>query len=419
MNQAFYTGINGTQLHEVSIDTIANNLSNISTPGYRSYSTEFATLFETAINEAALDTPMQNTVGNGGRVQTTTMNTQMGELLLSDSNTDLAIQGNGWFGVMDPSGEALYTRNGSFTFDAERSLVTHDGMRVLGTMGGNIRSGVLTDEMSSVPLKAASAQTALTFPDTLTYPAQPSTVAAFKGNLGIEDETQTMSATVISAELDRLELKLSFVQSEIQPEEGVSWEATAVLRSLDGETVYDTQSGTVTFDETGALTQNGLPALDNGGTPLQVDLGSEYSGLVSQASIPVAASSSSNGLDSGELMGYSIGLDGTVKAAFSNGRSSAVGQIALFHFRNEQGLERLSGTHFMESSNSGEPTFYKDANGNYILGATIHTNKIESSNVRYEVGMTDLIIMQRAFAANAKSISTGDELIQKALQMDA
>ncbi len=419
MNQAFLTGLNGVQLHEFGIDNISNNLANINTIGYRASTVEFATLFEKVMVQGESKSPMENTVGIGGRIQANTMDRSRGTLMLTDSSTDLAIDGDGWFGVKHKSGEVLYTRAGNFTFDAERSLVAYDGMYVLGTIGNNIQNGVLTQVLSEVPLAASNAQQTLNFPRDLVYPVEPTTEVSFSGNLGISDEPLAMNATVISddPEYERKDLRLLFQKSAQQPEEGINWDITAELLSQDGSVVLETQSGIARFNSSGGLISYELPDFENGGAPLLIDLGSGFEGITSVDSRPSTSSSQANGLEHGDLIGYNVGLDGNIEASFSNGRSSAVGRIAVYHFINDQGLDSVSSTHFRESANSGDAYFYQDGSGQYTLGAYLQTHRLESSNVRYDVGMTDLIIMQRAYMANAKSITTADELIQKALQM--
>ena len=96
---------------------------------------------------------------------------------------------------------------------------------------------------------------------------------------------------------------------------------------------------------------------------------------------------------------------------------SSVGKIAVYHFQNDQGLERVGSASFRESSNSGKPIFYQDAEGNNILGADVLNYQLENANVRLDTALTELIIYQRAFDANSKSITTADEMIQKALNM--
>ena len=106
-------------------------------------------------------------------------------------------------------------------------------------------------------------------------------------------------------------------------------------------------------------------------------------------------------------------------AAFSNGVQSSVATLAIYHFINDGGLERVSGTRFAESSNSGEAIFFQDPDGNNIKGVAITNYKLEGSNVEIETALTELIVMQRSYDANSKSITTAREMLQKALDMDA
>ena len=129
------------------------------------------------------------------------------------------------------------------------------------------------------------------------------------------------------------------------------------------------------------------------------------------------ASSKSNGKEKGDLVGYNINNKGEVVATFTNGEQSSVAAIAIYHFTNDKGLERINGSRFEESSNSGRAMFYKDQNGNAITGSQVLNNRLENSNVEMEVGLTELIVMQRSYDANAKSITTADEMIQKAINM--
>lgn len=419
MNQAFYTGIVGLQTHQYGIDTISDNLANINTIGFRGAQAEFSSLFEDAVNETSFAST-DDTIGVGSQIQITSMMEQNGTLIDGDKNTDLAIDGDGWFAVSG-HGDVLYTRAGNFTFDSQRDLVTPDGFHVLGTMGNNITNDTITQTLSSVALGDPAAQVPLNFPESLTYPVEPTTQAEFFGNLGIVDVPRLLSADVISANNEHNRLELRFTQSSPQPASGTAWDIAASITSADGSVVYDTQSGSAIFDTVGGLTSYTLPTLDNDGSAVTADLGSGFTGITAFSDEEAGSNfaSSTNGVVAGELFGFGINENADIIATFSNGRETAIGKVAVFHFQNDQGLERISGSRFRESVNSGEPIFFQDINGNNILGTDIRSYKLENSNVRIEMGLTELIIMQRAYGANAKSITTGDELIQKALQMDA
>ncbi|SFV57663.1 Flagellar hook protein FlgE [hydrothermal vent metagenome] len=419
MIQAFYTGISGIKSHQSAIDVTSDNLANINTVGFRSFETEFASLFE-APEETTFDSSVDSSVGIGSRMQTTALNLSQGSLIDSDRNSDLAIVGDGWFGIEDAN-ERYYTRAGNFGFDSNRDLVTPEGMYVLGTLGDNIdlTNNTLTQELTDIPLGDVTAQKKIQLPKTLTYPAQPTKSIQFFGNIGTDDEVRIISAKAIDANGESNKVKLTFTLNQKDPNGGSLWDVKADVTTPDESKVYSSSTGEVRFDSSGGLVSSTLTSVDNNGTPVSIDLGSDFSGVISIGNVPVSGSSQSDGISSGELVGYDINQNGEVVATFSNGRQSSVAQIALFHFQNDQGLERISGTLFQSSPNSGKPTFFQDANKNNVLGASIVNQKLEASNFKIETGLTELIIYQRAYDANAKSVTTADQMIQKALNMDA
>lgn len=428
MIQAFYTGVSGIKSYQSAIDVVADNLANVSTIGYRGYSAEFSSLFEKSLSTTA--NVVDSGIGLGSRVNAITMDSNIGYLQLSEKSTDLAIMGDGWFGVQG-EGAPMYTRNGSFTFDKERDLVTDDGYYVLGTMGTNISNGILTSQLSQVDLADVSAQQKLRFPSELTFPAQPTTEAKFLGNLGLDDETRVISAKAVDSQSNSNSIRLEFKKSVPQVSPGSQWDVIATAQSSGvrtiydeqtGETtylpdeIYDTQNGVISFDDSGVVISNTLSTINNNGTPVNINLGSGYEGLMAMKN-PFSGSSTSNGVQEGSLYGYDINKNGQIYATFSNGMQSAIGTIAVYHFQNDQGLERAGGSRFVESTNSGKPLFFQDANGKNILGTDLSNFKLEGSNVRMEVALTEIIIMQRAYDANSKCITTADQMLQKALTM--
>lgn len=420
MIQAFYSGISGIRAHQDAIDITSDNLANIQSVGFRGSNAEFASLFDNAKNTQTLTSSVDSTVGVGTRVSATALDLSQGTLINSERNTDLAIVGDGWFAI-EGENERYFTRNGTFGFDSNRDLVTPEGMYVLGTIGNNIdtTNNILTEELGDIPLDDVTTQQKLKLPETLYYPPQPTTNVEFFGNIGTQNETRVISAKAIDAEGNINKIRLAFKQNPTQPATGSLWDITATVTSNDETIIYSTTTGQVSFDEAGGLLNSTLTSVDNNGTPVAIDLGSNYSGVIAAANIPITGSSQSDGLQGGELVGYDINQNAEIVATFTNGRQSSVAQIGLFHFQNDQGLERISGTLFKESSNSGKAFFFKDTDGNNILGANVLNQKLEMSNVRMEAGLTELIIYQRAYDANAKSVTTADQMIQKALNMDA
>ena len=416
MTQAFYTGVSGLKTYSGGIDVISDNLANISTVGFRAYDAEYANLFDKTL--ATASSTLSDDVGVGVRLQTTKMSEAQGSLELSDKSTDLAIEGDGWFGVQGRE-KPMYTRDGAFMFDRDDDLVTADGLHVLGTMGGNIDGNRLTKQLDTVQLSGVGSVEKLRFPKTLIYPPVATTKASFMGNLGTDPELRTMSAGVIDPKSHKNDLRLEFTKADIQPDTGTLWNVVAQTKTLDGKTVYDTKKGTALFDSAGSLVSTTLDTIDNNGASVKIDLGSGFTGVTSITNIPISSSSIADGTVGGDLRGYDINKNGEVVATFTNGMQSAVGKIGVFHFQNNQGLERLNGSRFQESSNSGKAFFMKNEDGENIIGANLTNFKLESSNVAMSHGLTELIILQRAYDANSKSVTTADQMIQKALNMRA
>ena len=417
MTQAFYTGISGIRTNQYAIDVVSDNMANISTVGFRGSEYEFASLFEERLSTAS--SVSTSSVGIGTRFQTTAIKTGQGVLQLTDRSTDLAILGNGWFGI-EGNGKPIYTRDGSFTFDANDDLVSVDGFHVLGTLGSNISADdVLIATVEETPLGSVGTQVKLRFPQSLTYPAEATTTATFGGNLGNADETRTIGVGVVDPQNNKNHLKLTFTRVDPQVLPGSQWNVVATTETLDGNTIYDTKTGTVNFGGSGKLLSTTLSTIDNNGAIVTIDLGSDFNGVVALSNTNIYASSSANGTQGGDLLGYSINKNADVIATFTNGEQSSVGKIAVYHFQNEQGLMRLNGSKFQESENSGTAFFYKDANGQNIIGSDITNFKLEGSNIDLTYGLTELIILQRSYDANAKSITTADQMMQKALDMDA
>lgn len=362
----------------------------------------------------------------------------------SDRFSDLALEGNGFFGVVS-NDQTVFTRDGSFSFDTYESvpgdvnsstnrLVTADGGYVLGTMltnfsydgtfdygdtatNGTSGAYVVNTPTDNVTFADVNSQGVLEFPSRLAYPVQPTTQASFFGNLGVDDETRSISADVISANNETNRLKLTFTKSATQPADGVAWDVTATVTSNDGSTVYDTQTGQAVFAASGGLSSFSIPSVNNDGTPVAIDLGTNYSGVISSDGIAVSGSSQSDGVSGGVLTKYGVNSNGIIIADFSNGRQSAIGRVAVYHFQNDQGLNREGGTYYTQSTDSGKPMFWTDADGNAVTGASVRSNYLEGSNVDVTVGLTDMIVTQRAYQSNAKTITTVDEMIQKALAM--
>ena len=312
------------------------------------------------------------------------------------------------------------------------------------------------------PLADVKSQGKIKLPDILYIPALPTRHLTFGANLNNEVESKIdpktskeiakssdhFTTSLINGDGDKNILDMIFTKQFPELKEGSKWscdfkilkdvgkkdtslqyDSTKYITYPTDDTLYeivDDKTGSLKFDATGALIEADIPLLDNEGTQVTLSLGtpldpkipnSGYDGVTAVKGLASNTKVISNdGKEEGLLKDYKINPDGNIMATFTNGDSASVGKIAIYHFRNEQGLQKINANMFIQSNNSGKAFFYSNGE-NYINGDKILTKKIENSNVQTSVAMSELIIMQKAFDANAKSITTSDQMIQRAINM--
>lgn len=184
-------------------------------------------------------------------------------------------------------------------------------------------------------------------------------------------------------------------------------------------------AGTLTFDASGNLVSpaaniSGITftGLSDGAAPMNMTwniLGSGGAPVINQAAAQSATSSSvQDGYASGTYQSFSIGPDGTVSASYSNGHSQMVGQLALANVTNLQGLALQGNGNYGITAESGAASI--GVSGTNGLGK-IQGSALEQSNVNISAEFSNLIIAQRAFEANAKSVTTFDAIAQATINM--
>lgn len=158
MMRSLWTAASGMMAQQTSVDTISNNLANVNTVGYKSESTEFKSLLYQNLQAKTTSAngeykPVSAQVGLGSRVVSVTSHYTQGAMNASESSTDFAINGDGFFAVQNENGDTVYTRNGNFYFSTATEgmmLCTADGYPVLSTDGQPI---VLTDDYNASKVK--------------------------------------------------------------------------------------------------------------------------------------------------------------------------------------------------------------------------------------------------------------------------
>nr|WP_314996683.1 flagellar hook-basal body complex protein [uncultured Campylobacter sp.] len=226
---------------------------------------------------------------------------------------------------------------------------------------------------------------------------------------------------LLNADGTKNTLELTLTKRIPQGTNGTVWDAAATVKDASGAVVSNT-NGELNFDHEGRLVNSTLSALDNNGSQIELDFGTPvaagqiYSGVTSTSqakSISVAQ----NGVYEGILKDYYTNDSGNILAQFTNGQVRSVGKVALYHFQNEQGLAKMGDNIYSQSANSGAAFFYKDAGGKSIYGAKLASSMLEQSNVDLAQALTEVIVTQKAYDANAKSITTSNEMLQRAIEL--
>ncbi|MCX6945750.1 MAG: flagellar basal-body rod protein FlgG [Verrucomicrobiota bacterium] len=190
MNLSLYSAATGMEAQQLNLNTIANNLANVNTAGFKRSKIEFQDLlYQKPTRASGTDSgggnlvPTGVEVGNGTRVASTSKVFTQGQLTSTGEKLDLAIQGDGFFEVQRPDGTLGYTRDGSFKLNAQGQVVTVDGLPVMSSFQ-SIPAGataVTISENGQVTVQSAGGTQS--FRLTLTRFANPSGLRSLGGNL--------------------------------------------------------------------------------------------------------------------------------------------------------------------------------------------------------------------------------------------
>jgi len=426
MNATFYTSLSGMKTYQAGIDVWAHNLSNSNLAGFKARRPEFSTLFTESMNSAESLGVASSQKGYGSKMNIAAMTKEQGSLTTTESTFDLAINGNGWFGVKNADDITMYTRNGSFNFDSERFLVDKTGGYLTGQMAGNIvisadatqnkLLGVVTDIKTGDPTN----QEKLQLPNMLTYPKSFTDTVSISGNVGTKEVEKSFSASLVSATNRENSLSVTLKKSSVQPDVGSSWEVVATIKNSAGNVTFDKKSGVLEFDGEGKITSSTVPQLSNDGLPITLNFGKGAVGLQANDSATATISVSKNGEPEGNLNHYSVSQDGNVVAFFDNGYKTVVAKVAVYHFRNEQGLQDVGGSYYDANNLSGDALFYRDKAGDIITKeGLIFDHHLEETNINNAEALSELMVIQRAFDASSRALKAGDDMIKQALNMDA
>ncbi|EHQ91591.1 flagellar hook protein FlgE [Desulfosporosinus youngiae] len=479
MMRSLYSAISGLKNHQVKMDVIGNNISNVNTPGFKRSRVSFATELSQTMKGASAASPTQGgtnatQVGLGMRIGSIDQIMTQGSSQSTGKATDLMLQGTGFF-VLNYNGQEVYTRAGGFDRDSNGTLIDPaTGAKVQGfSWGADDTRGAVSDirfkigdvlaadsffpipesDNSNITLSAASDLSAnYMYEDTDLIGAQ---------NLTIDGMTR-VSGTPLSGQFsfDPIHGLITFASDCVpstanpitihfqDPSDGGTSNSPAIIDSVDattttlgtvivayppkpGATVYNNSVDPYTYtdSDTPGNGQYTIKALSGGN--YQITFGPMHAGVpaytddagVVQDAVPpddtVATTSISYDFTNKPhtLKDFSIDQSGVITGVYSNGVDEVSHKIAQIAVASFANDAGLQnvGGNFFTMSNNSGMASIGAAGEDGR--ASIISNNLEMSNVDLSTEFTDMIVTQRGFQANSRVITVSDTLLEELINL--
>lgn len=434
LSNALSSSVSGLAASSTQISVIGDNIANANTPGFKEKRAEFTAILGQNITAGSGFAQ----IGAGVRVQDVNMIFSQGVFEQTQRGTDLGIEGRGFFVLEGNLGRA-YTRAGLFGFDRDGWFVDTSGNRVQGygiDPLTNQSNGVLGDVRINVPLSPPRQTTQIQLGRNLDAGA-----AIITGGFDPANTAQTANSREVVTIYDSLgaprQATIFFTHTGAN-----TWQYNVTLPNTDaagtpatppfivqaggtGNLVFDTQGRltTVNGGSTYPTTTFAFNTANGAAAAQPVDFimgpltsGGNYTGSAStQFNQPdVTNFVSQDGFAPGTLSALQIDADGRLNGVFSNGVTTSLAQLALANFGNVEGLTDIGGSRVIESLDSGPPIIAAANSGN--LGS-IRASSLEKSNVDLAQQFVNMIIGQRAFQANTRTVSVTNELLQNLVSL--
>jgi flagellar hook protein FlgE len=413
---SFSIALSGLTADSDALDVVGNNLANLNTTGYKNSNVSFYDLLQQSIAGGSTQ------IGGGVSAPQTERVFSQGSIQATGGNYDAAINGNGFFVVQNQNGQTMFSRAGNFQLDANGNLVTATGQFVQGWVSQN---GVLNTSgpvgnitIPSNPLQTPSA-------------TQDMSLSLNLNAAGVVGQASGSFSTPIQV-VDSLgvahDLTINF-----QEQSPGNWNYDVDIPGQDlssgtAGTPSSVASGSLTFDANGVLTSPTGPAqiaipitgLADGANDLNINwnLATESGAgtpLITQyAATSAVSASSQDGVPASQVTQVSIANGGAITAQFSNGNQVVIGQLALASVSNPDSLIAVGQNNYEVGANTATPVIGVPGTG--TLGQ-VDGGSLETSTVDIATEFTNLIVYQNSYQANAKVISTLDQITQNLLSM--
>lgn len=420
---SLYTGVSGMTAQGEALGVIGDNIANANTIGFKASRAEFQDI----ISKNLKGILGGNQIGRGVKIGAVNPILTQGNVDATEKVTDLAISGDGYFKVKGSDGES-FTRDGSFHFDREGYLVTNDNQKV---------QGFATDEKGNIVNK----MTDIKFPRAL-IPAKATKELKLDLNLdsrmeatkkfdikdpystshystGVEMYDSQGNKHLVSFFFNKTadrewEFKGLVDGKEISGgEEGMMSQVCGGKLKFTVDGKLDSQEMTdSSFNFKGGALQNQQVKL-NFGDAIK-DGGKGLDGTKQYGKNSDLISWNQDGAAAGTITGLSFNDDGVLTAVYSNGQAADLAQIALAKFENPEALFKVGNNRLKESRDSGTASL----GGPGAAGrGKLFAKSLERSTVDLATEFVNMIQNQRGFQANAKTITTTDELLNEVIQL--
>jgi flagellar hook protein FlgE len=416
MLTSFSTALSALDAHSTAIDVVGNNLANLNTPGFKTSVVSFHDLVTQSLGAGLGETQ----VGFGVGRPITIRQFSQGAIQSSSGPLDAAIQGDGFFVVKGPANETMYTRGGNLQVDQQGNLTTATGEKIQGwttkTAAGTIDTNAPVGDIV-VPvgtLKPPKVTTTASLDMNLNAagdPADPAT-GAFSRTLEVYDSLGNSHMLTFTFNKDATT--------------GNLWHYSITVPDADLNSAFTPVTGDLTFDATGKLTspaatdpmpQIAITGLKDGAADMNITW-NLYDGTtprITQFSQPSAVSANAqDGAPPANLIRVGLGDGGKILAGYSDGEQEVVGQVAMALVRNPESLIAVGNNNYALSARSALPAVglpNTGGRGNILGGA------VEASTVDIAKEFTNLIVLQRGYQANARVVTTVDELSQETINL--
>jgi flagellar hook protein FlgE len=416
--------------HQTKLDVVGNNIANVNTVGFKSETVRFQDIFNQTLKGASAPAagrggtnPVQ--VGLGMNISAITTMHNQGAITSTGRETDLAIEGNGFF-IVNGGGRDFYTRDGTFTRDPSGELVNAAGLKVMGWMAeisyidedGN---PVDPDDPAAIVVYKVNNNgplSAIDIPLGEDMLAKATENMVFAGNLNSNMEVGD-TYDYITYFYDSLGNRYSLIFT-FEKTDANEWSYEAEFINAEG----DVTSVTVSTDPI-TFTPGGKFYFDPANPPeftLEIDaadlgpdvgarnvyINLDFSNLNQLSDENAVVNKGNDGYPAGEMVAFNIEQSGVVTGVYANGLMRVIGQIAMATFANPEGLMKLGGNLYDATTNSGDPRV--GAAGTMDRGL-IQSRAYEMSNVDLAFEFTEMITTSRGYQANARMISTSDEML--------